>query len=276
MPRLVFTVPGRNPQPYRFQLDRRSVSIGRGSENDIVIDDGSVSINHAVMERIEGGYQLRDVGSTNGIKLEGKKSEKIPLRHGITVKIGDVAFDFTLTEEERAALYREKPEEQSPIIKEEELEPAAAGDKVARPARPPGAPAPEYVFQSGPGPIANFAMTALFLALALAAFWIGMCLKYQKTHGTSSPWALWHDSKKARAKAAAEEAAADSEKKEKEAAEKPEELPPATVPDTTPAPPTAPEATPAPAPVTPPEANPAPAAPPETPAAPDDGTKKPE
>lgn len=213
MPRLVFTVPGRNPQPYRFQLDRRSVSIGRSAENDITIDDASVSLKHAVMERLEGGYHLRDVGSTNGIKLEGKKSETIPLRHGLTVKIGDVAFDFTLTDEERAALNREKPEEQSPIIKEDPLEaPAAAeaGGAVRRP-RPAGSNV-EYVFKSGPGPVANFVMTALFLALALAAFWIGMCLKYKKDHQKPELFALWHDSQKAKDKMKSEENEAESKK----------------------------------------------------------------
>ena len=63
MPRVTITVPDRNPQPYRFQLDRQAVNMGRGSDNDIVIEDGSVSVRHAVMERIEGGYQLRDLGT---------------------------------------------------------------------------------------------------------------------------------------------------------------------------------------------------------------------
>src|SRR5690606_14600509 len=104
MPRVTITVPDRNPQPYRFQLDRQAVNMGRGSDNDIVIEDGSVSVRHAVMERIEGGYQLRDLGSTNGIKLDGRASQIIPLRHGLSVKIGDVAFDFTLSDDEREAL----------------------------------------------------------------------------------------------------------------------------------------------------------------------------
>ena len=130
MPRVTITVADRTPQPYRFQLDRMKVNLGRGSENDIVVDCGSVSVRHAVMERIEGGYQLRDLGSTNGIKLEGIQREIIPLRHGLSVKIGDVAFDFTLTEEEREALAREKPPEESPIVREEPA--AAAGGGTCR------------------------------------------------------------------------------------------------------------------------------------------------
>ena len=74
MPRVTITVPEKNSQPYRFALDRKSVTLGRGSENDIVVDCASISVHHAVMERIEGGYQLRDLGSTNGTKLEGENA----------------------------------------------------------------------------------------------------------------------------------------------------------------------------------------------------------
>ncbi len=182
MPRVTITVPERNPQPYRFQLDRQKVHLGRGSENDIVIDCGSVSVRHAVMERIEGGYQLRDLGSTNGIKLEGRVHEIIPLRHGLSVKIGDVAFDFTLTDEEREALGREKPLEESPIVKEDQLDAPAPRKAPARPA--PGLQRPLASAQQ-PSPAASFFMTLLFLVLAAAAFFVGLSIRHQKETGNS-------------------------------------------------------------------------------------------
>ena len=109
MPRVIITAPDQTPQPYRFQLDRQAVQMGRGSENDIAINCGSVSVNHAVMERVEGGYQIRDLDSTNGTKLDGSRMPIIPLRDGLSVKLGDVSFDFSLTDEEKQALAREKP-----------------------------------------------------------------------------------------------------------------------------------------------------------------------
>jgi pSer/pThr/pTyr-binding forkhead associated (FHA) protein len=196
MPRVTITVPERNPQPYRFQLDRLKVHLGRGSENDIVIDCGSVSVRHAVMERIEGGYQLRDLGSTNGIKIEGKVCEVIPLRHGLSVKIGDVPFDFTLTEEEREALAREKPPEESPIIMEDELNEPAPRKAAPKPAiQRPLASAQQ------PSSAASFFMTLLFLVLAAAAFFVGLSIRHQKETGNS----LIQDMKGASAKPAAEE-----------------------------------------------------------------------
>jgi hypothetical protein len=183
MPRVTITVADRTPQPYRFLLDRMKVNMGRGSENDIVIDDGSVSVRHAVMERIDGGYQLRDLGSTNGIKLEGLQREIIPLRHGLSVKIGDVAFDFTLTEEEREALAREKPPVESPIVREEPAATAAAG--LRRAAAGPGAPQRVIVQSSQPSAAASFFMTLLFLVLAAGAFFVGLTVRHEKETGRS-------------------------------------------------------------------------------------------
>ncbi|MCW1886490.1 FHA domain-containing protein [Luteolibacter flavescens] len=183
MPRVTITVADRTPQPYRFLLDRMKVNMGRGSENDIVIDDGSVSVRHAVMERIDGGYQLRDVGSTNGIKLEGIQKEIIPLRHGLSVKIGDVAFDFTLTEEEREALAREKPPEESPIIKEDPSA-AAAGGGPRKAANAPGAGPQRVIVQSSqPSAAASFFMTLIFLVLAAGAFYVGLTVRHEKETG---------------------------------------------------------------------------------------------
>ena len=201
MPRVTITVPEHKPQPYRFQLDRQKVHLGRGSENDIVIDCGSVSVRHAVMERIDGGYQLRDLGSTNGIKLEGKVRDLIPLRHGLSVKIGDVAFDFTLTDEEREALAREKPPEESPIIMEDEIDAPAPRKAAPRPAQ--GIPRPLASAQQ-PSTAASFFMTILFLVLAAAAFFVGLSIRHQKETGNS----LIQDMKGASAKPAADVAPA--------------------------------------------------------------------
>jgi predicted component of type VI protein secretion system len=216
MPRVTITVLDRTPQPYRFLLDRMKVNMGRGSENDIVIDDGSVSVRHAVMERIDGGYQLRDLGSTNGIKLEGIQKEIIPLRHGLSVKIGDVAFDFTLTEEEREALAREKPPVESPIIKEDSsAAAAAAGGSPRRAANAPGAGPQRVVIRSSqPSAAASFFMTLLFLVLAAGAFFVGLTVRHEKETGRS----LLDDIKAGQAKAApapADPSAAPAEEEKK-------------------------------------------------------------
>jgi pSer/pThr/pTyr-binding forkhead associated (FHA) protein len=170
MPRVTITAPDTNPQPYRFQLDRRVVTLGRGSDNDIVIDCGSVSGSHAEMRRREGGYELRDMESTNGIKLDGERMSVIPLRSGLSVKLGDVAFDFQLSDEECEALEREKPAEESPILREPEEAPhqkvssANSQSEEANPKRWP---------------------IIWFVILAAMAFFVGMAVRYEKETGGS-------------------------------------------------------------------------------------------
>lgn len=183
MPRVTITIPDKHAQPYRFLLDRQTVSLGRGSDNDIVIDCGSVSGKHAEMVRSEGGYELRDVGSTNGIKIGGERMDTIPLRHGATVKLGDVAFDFQLSEEEREALAREKPAGPSPIIKEQPLPPVRSEDLDGRDASPAPrrAPVSRPVHASSSG--GGFVMVLVFLILAASAFFAGLAIRHQKDTG---------------------------------------------------------------------------------------------
>lgn len=57
----------------KFFLDKQKHTIGRHSKNDLIIDDSSVSSNHAVIEArpddyLDGHFNffLKDLGSTNG------------------------------------------------------------------------------------------------------------------------------------------------------------------------------------------------------------------
>lgn len=170
MPRVTITVPEKNAQPYRFQLDREVVSLGRGAENDIAIDSGSVSVTHAEMRRIKGGYELVDIGSTNGIKLDGHRYEVIPLSNDASVTIGDVAFGFLLSDEELAVLNQENGRTLPPIPREDEISKPSAKPKPNRPVYHP------QKASSGGGGGAMF----VFLILAVIAFFAGMMVRYQK------------------------------------------------------------------------------------------------
>ncbi len=175
MPRVTITVPDKNAQPYRFQLDREVVTLGRGSENDIAIDSGSVSVTHAEMRRVLGGYELHDAGSTNGIKLDGHRQLSIPLHNGAEVHIGDVAFDFMLSEEELETLASEKPS--TPRL------PPIVRDEAATPHAPKPTPKPiTYVATSSGG---GFGATVLFAFFAVIAFYAGLAIRHQKETGGS-------------------------------------------------------------------------------------------
>lgn len=70
--------------------------VGRGSENEIVLADPSVSRVHATIEVREGDVTLRDAGSTNGTFVNGERVESRGLRAGDRVAFGktEMAVDL--------------------------------------------------------------------------------------------------------------------------------------------------------------------------------------
>lgn len=155
--------------------------MGRGSDNDIIIDSGSVSGMHAEMHRVEGGYELRDLGSTNGIKVGESRQQMIALRSGMTVYLGDVGYEFILTDEEQEVLKKERPYEDLPPIKEEEVrgKDEEVGEKKVK--REPRRK-PEVAVKSGG---AGFGSVLLFLILIGAAFVVGLAVRHEKDTGES-------------------------------------------------------------------------------------------
>ena len=55
------------------QLDRDQVRIGRSPENDVAIQDPSVSRLHASIERTRDGFMIQDLGSRNGVMVNGRR-----------------------------------------------------------------------------------------------------------------------------------------------------------------------------------------------------------
>ncbi|QQR79672.1 MAG: PEGA domain-containing protein [Deltaproteobacteria bacterium] len=79
----------------RFPLASGKNSIGRSNENDIVLDDSSVSRRHAVIELTDHGALVSDLGSRNGTKLDSNRITKSTLvPHGARVKVGVYELKF--------------------------------------------------------------------------------------------------------------------------------------------------------------------------------------
>jgi len=186
MPRIVITVPDGKPQPYLIQLDRKSVTLGRGSINDIVLDCPSVSVKHAEMRRVEGGFELRDLESTNGIRFQGERRQVVVLHHGDSAMIGDVVFEYSLNDEEKEILGRERPQEESPIIKEpvEETEEESTPEPGSETSQPPAKERPKT--SAGPSVKSIGCGWMLLTAIiALIAFCAGMAVRYEGETGKS-------------------------------------------------------------------------------------------
>jgi hypothetical protein len=72
-------------------------TIGRAADCQLVIDDDSVSAQHARLEFDLGAWRLTDLGSTNGTAIEGVKlaaNVPTPLPYGATVRFGGVKLQF--------------------------------------------------------------------------------------------------------------------------------------------------------------------------------------
>ncbi|MEN6413668.1 MAG: FHA domain-containing protein [Veillonellales bacterium] len=77
-----------------FLLDE-TISIGRGQENDVVINDTFVSHEHACITKYKAEYWLSDLGSTNFTYLnEERVVGQVLLKPGDLIKIGAVTFKF--------------------------------------------------------------------------------------------------------------------------------------------------------------------------------------
>lgn len=73
-------------------------SIGRAVKNDIILHDEAVSSVHAVIEKGEAGYFIRDQGSLNGIFVGGEKKQLVPLGNNLELYIGHCRLHFILEE----------------------------------------------------------------------------------------------------------------------------------------------------------------------------------
>ena len=85
----------RKCRPYEIQKD--SVLIGRDQENDISINNTSISRKHARVFNNEASYLIEDLRSRNGTWLEGniiKAGEKFRVRPGESVSLGNVILSF--------------------------------------------------------------------------------------------------------------------------------------------------------------------------------------
>ncbi len=76
------------PGGERFVLDRPRVVIGRDRDNDVAFTDAAVSRSHASLERVPGGWLLRDWDSANGVWVNGERVSSCVLHDGDVILMG--------------------------------------------------------------------------------------------------------------------------------------------------------------------------------------------
>ncbi|UCH80758.1 MAG: FHA domain-containing protein [Nitrospiraceae bacterium] len=81
-----------------FEFDREQITIGRLMGNDILINDRSVSGNHAKISFHEGQAELIDLESKNGTRLNNEPVKRASLHDQDRFSIGNICIQFVCPE----------------------------------------------------------------------------------------------------------------------------------------------------------------------------------
>lgn len=108
-------------------LDKPILLVGRHPEADIQLNSRKVSRRHCCIAQVNTYLVVRDLGSTNGIRINGVRVLEGRLKPGDELTIGN--FRYQVNWDDRPA--------SAPIQIKEPLAPAAAGQKPAQPGAPP-------------------------------------------------------------------------------------------------------------------------------------------
>jgi hypothetical protein len=77
-----------------IQLDREVTTIGSAPENTVPLTDTGVSRKHAGIRKADGAYELADLGSTNGVYVNGEKVARRKLEVGDVIRVGTTEMVF--------------------------------------------------------------------------------------------------------------------------------------------------------------------------------------
>lgn len=89
--RLLLNTPnGRHVIP----LESTQLTVGRGLNNDIILEDTRVSRHHAQMRYRARRFWISDLGSTNGTFVNGEQIEEKALRDGDLISLGGLELTF--------------------------------------------------------------------------------------------------------------------------------------------------------------------------------------
>lgn len=77
-----------------ISLSEEVTTLGSVAGNTVVLADPAVSRKHAGIRKVNGSYELADLGSTNGIYVNGHKVPKKTLEPGDIIRVGNTEAVF--------------------------------------------------------------------------------------------------------------------------------------------------------------------------------------
>ena len=168
MPRLIVSLPDGPEMTYDLTDD--VVTVGRVSDNTIQIEDASVSSHHAELTLHGSDYVLKDLGSTNGTRLNGNAmaaEEEHALQPGAVVRFGSISVRYATEVEGN----------QQPLPEETEPALAPAASSVAPTDFTNASPFPKRKKEKDPTAMALLGVGVLALLAAGGAIAMVMSLQ---------------------------------------------------------------------------------------------------
>ncbi|TKB75581.1 MAG: FHA domain-containing protein [Nitrospira sp.] len=98
---LLVKLPGQGSR--HFELTHDTLTIGRKTDNTLVIEDPGVSGHHARIVKIHAVYFLEDLMSTNGTAINGKPITRHQLRDADVISVGQHRLVFQENQPARSA-----------------------------------------------------------------------------------------------------------------------------------------------------------------------------
>ncbi|HMZ50685.1 MAG TPA: FHA domain-containing protein [Candidatus Sumerlaeota bacterium] len=117
---------------HRYFFDKESLTVGRARDNDIVIENLSVSRNHAKIKREGDIFTLTDMNSANGTLVNGVRVTKANIVHNDQLTVGKHTLVFLNAEAPSAiSLGGKEPEGTSPSSSPTASVPSLSGPKLS-------------------------------------------------------------------------------------------------------------------------------------------------
>jgi pSer/pThr/pTyr-binding forkhead associated (FHA) protein len=82
-------------------VESPTLTLGRGPGVDLVFPDPAMSKEHACLEWASGSLRLRDLGSMNGVRVNGSEVQVAELEHGDRFQLGEHVFQLVVEKRRR-------------------------------------------------------------------------------------------------------------------------------------------------------------------------------
>lgn len=99
-----------------IKISKDITTIGRMQDNDVVINNLGVSRRHCQIVRDENGdFYVEDLGSANGIRVNGVQVQRSPLKEDDEITVGKHKLVFQIADKGVAGFFKSEEKKESPL-----------------------------------------------------------------------------------------------------------------------------------------------------------------